>query len=77
MKLQNLGQLHKIYNFKGTIILCETFEQHCSHLQHLLKFNSRKYNSVSPFSNVFIGTKVTVVLPCLQILNMSECLRRN
>ena len=50
MKLQNLGQLHKIYNFKDTIILCETFEQHCSYLQDLLKFNSRKCNSVSPFS---------------------------
>ena len=51
MKLQNLGQLHKIYNFKDTIILCETFEQHCSHLQDLLKFNPRKCNSVSPFSS--------------------------
>ena len=50
MKLQNLGQLHKIYSFKDTIILCETFEQHCSHLQDLLKFNPRKCNSVSPFS---------------------------
>ena len=25
MKLENLGQLNKIYNFQDTIILCETF----------------------------------------------------
>ena len=32
MKLENLGQLNKIYNFQDTIILCEVFEQRSSHL---------------------------------------------
>ena len=35
MKLENLGQLNKIYNFQDTIILCEIFEQRSSHLQDL------------------------------------------
>ena len=27
MKLKNLGELNKIYNFQGTIIFCKIFEQ--------------------------------------------------
>ena len=27
MKLKNLGELNKIYNFQETVILCEIFEQ--------------------------------------------------
>ena len=27
MKLKNLGELNKIYNFEDTVILCEVFEQ--------------------------------------------------
>ena len=53
MKLENLGQLNKLYNFQDTIILCEIFEQHeqhSAHLQDLFKFNPRKCNSTSSFS---------------------------
>ena len=50
MKLENLGQLNKIYNFQDTIILCEIFEQSSSHLQDLFKFYPRKCNSASFFS---------------------------
>ena len=50
MKLENLGELNKIYNFQDTIILCEIFEQRSSHLQNLFKFNPRKCNSASSFS---------------------------
>ena len=32
LKLKNLGELNKIYNFQDTIILCEIFEQSSSHL---------------------------------------------
>ena len=39
MKLENLGELNKIDNFQATIMLCEIFEQLCSHLQDLFKFN--------------------------------------
>ena len=50
MKLENLGQLNKIYNFQDTIILCEIFEQRSSHLQDLFKFNPKKCNFASSFS---------------------------
>ena len=50
MKLEDLGQLNKIYNFQDTVILCEIFEQRSSHLQDLFKFNPRKCNSASSFS---------------------------
>ena len=50
MKLENLGELNKICNFQGTIILCEMFEQRSSHLQNLFKFSPRKCNSASSFS---------------------------
>ena len=50
MKLENLGQLNKIYNFQDTVILCEIFQQGSSHLQDLFKFNPRKCNSASSFS---------------------------
>ena len=49
MKLENL-ELNKIYRFQDTIILCEIFEQRCSHLQDILKFNPRKCNSACSFS---------------------------
>ena len=50
LKLKNLGELNKIYNFQDTIILCEIFEQRSCHLQKLFKFNPRKCNSASSFS---------------------------
>ena len=50
MTLENFGELNKIYNFQDTITLFETFEQQCSYLQDLFKFNPRKSNSASSFS---------------------------
>ena len=50
MKLKNLGELNKIYNFPDTIILCKIFEQRSEHLQKLFKYNPRKCNSPSSFS---------------------------
>ena len=49
MKLENLGELNKLCNFQGTIILCEIFESHLSQLQKLFKFNPRKCNFASSF----------------------------
>ena len=49
MKLKNLGQLNKIYNFQDSIIICEIFEQRSEHLQKLLKYNPRQCNSTSSF----------------------------
>ena len=51
MKLSNLGELNKIYNFEDVIILCEIFEQRSSRLQEILKFNPRKCNPLSSFSS--------------------------
>ena len=50
LKLRDLGELNKIYNFQDTVTLCEIFEQRSKHLQKLLKFNPRKYNSAGSFS---------------------------
>ena len=47
MKLENLGEFNKIYNFQDTIILCEIFKPRSSYLQDLFKFNPRKCNSAS------------------------------
>ena len=57
MKLEKLWELNKIQNFQETIILRETFEQHCYHLQDLFKFNPRKCNSASSFSGCFHKNK--------------------
>ena len=40
LRLQNLGELNKIYNFQDTIILYEIFEHHLSYLQNIFKYNS-------------------------------------
>ena len=58
MKLEDLGELNKIYNFEDTIILCEIFEQRSSHLQNLFKFNHRKCNSASSFSGCIHRDKI-------------------
>ena len=42
MKLKNLGELNKIYNFQDTIILCEIFEKQSDYLQKLFKYNPSK-----------------------------------
>ena len=50
LKLKDLGEVNKIYNFQDTVILCEIFEQISEHLQKLFKFNPRKCNSASSFT---------------------------
>ena len=50
MKLENLGELIKIYNFEDTIILCEIFEQRSEPLKKIFKYNKKKCNSASSFS---------------------------
>ena len=48
MKLENLGELNKIYNFQDTIILCEIFEQRSVLLKQIFKYNLQ-CNSASSF----------------------------
>ena len=51
LKLSNLGELSRLYNFQDlTIILCEIFEQRSDILQNIFKYNPRKCNSASSFS---------------------------
>ena len=50
LKLENLGELNKLYNFQDTIILCKNFESRTAHLQKIFKFNAQKCNSASSFS---------------------------
>ena len=50
MDFENLDEINKIYNFQGTIILCEVFEQHFEQLQKLFKYNPWKCNSASSFN---------------------------
>ena len=70
MKLKNLGELNKIYNFQDTIILCEIFEQRSVHLQKLFKVNPRKCNSASCFGGCVHRdkSKCCIALPTLPIL---------
>ena len=49
MKLRDLGEINKIYNFQDTIILCKIFEQRSEQL-NLFKYNPIKCNSASSFS---------------------------
>ena len=51
LKLKNLGELNQMYNFQDTIILCEIFERRCAKFQEMFKFNPKKCNSASSFSN--------------------------
>ena len=60
MKLKNLGDLNKTYNFQDTIFLCEIFEQQSEHLQKLFKYNPRKCNSAIHLAVAFTWTKVSV-----------------
>ena len=50
LKLETLGDLNRIYNFKDNAILCEIFESRSALLQKLFKYNLKKCNSTSSFS---------------------------
>ena len=46
-----VGELNKIFNSQDAIIPCEIFEQRSEYLQKLFKYNPRKCNSASSFSD--------------------------
>ena len=50
LKMENLGELNKLYNFQDTIILYEIFESRANFLNKKFNFNLRKCNSASCFS---------------------------
>ena len=49
LKLENLGELNKLYNFQDVIILCKIFESRATQLNKIFKFNPRKCNSACSF----------------------------
>ena len=65
MKLKDLGELNKLYNFQDTIILWEIFENRSSQLQKLFKYNPRKCNSAISFSGCVhrYKSKCLIALP--------------
>ena len=62
VKLKNLGELNKLYNFQDIITLCEIFENRSSQLQKLFKYNPRKCNSASSFSGCVHRDKIKCLI---------------
>ena len=44
LKMSNLGELNKIYNFQDTMILCEIFEQRSDLLKGIFKYNPSSFS---------------------------------
>ena len=65
LRLETLGDMNRIYNFQDTLILCEIFEQRSVLLEKLFKFNPRKCNSASSFSDYVHRnkSKCNIVMP--------------
>ena len=65
LRLEKLSDLNDIYNFQGTIILCEIFENRATEMMKKTLYNSRKCTSASSLSGCmhrFIS-KAIIVLP--------------
>ena len=77
MKLKNIGELNKSYNFQNTIILCEIFEQRSEQLQKLLEHNPYKCNSAISFSICAHRDQSKCLILYLLTLNMSEFSKRH
>ena len=65
MKMRNLQDLNTLYNFQDAIILGKIFESRTSFLNEKSKFNPRKCNSASSFSDCVQRdkTKCLIALP--------------
>lgn len=72
LKMSNLGELNKIYNFQDTIILAEIFEQRSDFLQKIFKYNPRTCNSASSFSGCVHRNKSK---GCIVLLTNAEFVR--
>ena len=74
VKLKNLGDLIKIYNFQYAIIICEILEQRSSHLQELFKYNAHECISASSFSDcVHINVSIKVKDEDKEKINSFPC----
>ena len=65
LRVKTLGDLNCIYNFQDTAILCEIFEQRSALPQKLFKYNAKKCNSASSFSDCVqqLKSKCCIALP--------------
>ena len=65
LRLKNLGDMNRIYNFQDTLILCEIFEQRACMFEKLFKYYPRKCNSASSFSGYVqrIKSKCAIAMP--------------
>lgn len=74
VKLKNLGDLSKIYNFQYAIIICEILEQRSSHLQELFKYNAHECISASSFNDcVHINVSIKVKDEDKEKINSFPC----
>ena len=60
--MRNLGDLNNIYNFQDTVILCES---RAKSLNEKFKFNPRKCNSASSFSECVHRDKSKCIIALL------------
>ena len=76
LKLENLGELNRLYNSQDTIILCEISEQRSELQREIFKYNPKKCNSASSFLGVSTVTKASVVLLVQQRPNLYKSLKK-
>ena len=60
LTLKDLGELNKIFNFRGTVLLCQIFEQCSGQLQNLFKFNLENVTLQVLSASVSTETKTNV-----------------
>ena len=77
MKLENLGELNKIYNFQDTMICVKYLSNVLFIYKIFLNLILESVILQVLLAVVFIKTKANAVLPYLQTLNMSEFLKRH
>ena len=73
--METLSDLDALYNFQGTIILCEIFENRAENMQKKFKFNPRKCSSASTLSGAIHRdmSKVIISFPTkVEIVELME-----
>ena len=76
LRLKALGDMNRVYNFQGTLILCEISEQRASLLEKLLNLIQENGTALACFLVMSIEIKANVTLPCQQMQKRSEFLRK-
>ena len=77
LKMSNLGELNKIYNFQDPIILCEIFEQRSDLFKKYLNIIQESGIVLAASRAVYMVTKVSVVLHFQQMQSFLEFLKKH